>query len=211
MKNNISPEYLSTLVPQPVETATRYNLRDTSNIRQPLTRTQIYYNSFIPSSTRLWNELPVETRATTTFTSFKYQTNKNVKKPPKYYTAGNRFAQIKHTRLRTYCSSLKHHLFSKNIIDDPYFLCGSDETTKHYLLECQHHTAARTEMINRISRFCTPNLNCILLGDTELNYNNNSDIKLALQKFIFDSKCYKSWGLSLSPFCLSPSLSAFLF
>ena len=40
MNNNISPEYLSTLVPQPVETATRYNLRDASNIRQPLTRTQ---------------------------------------------------------------------------------------------------------------------------------------------------------------------------
>ena len=192
MNNNISPEYLSTFVPQPVETATRYNLRDASNIRQPLTRTQLYYNSFIPSSTRLWNELPVETRAANTFTSFKYQINKNVKKPPKYYTVGDRFAQIQHTRLRTSCSSLNHHLFSKNIINDPYCLCGSVETTKHYLLECQRHTAARTEMINKISRFCTPNLNCILLGDTELSYNNNLDIFLAVQKFILDSKRFQS-------------------
>ena len=51
MNNSICPGYLSTLVPQPVETATRYNLRDATNIRQPLTRTQLYYNSFIPSST----------------------------------------------------------------------------------------------------------------------------------------------------------------
>ena len=61
-----------------------------------------------------------------------------------------------------------------------------------YLLECQRHTAVRTEMINRISRFCTPSLNCILLGDTELNYNNNSYIFLAVQKFILDSKRFQS-------------------
>ena len=95
MNNNISPEYLSTFVPQPVESATRYNLRDATNIRQPLTRTQLYYNSFRPSSTRLWNELPVETRAAIKLTSFKYQINKNIKKPPKYYTVGDRFGVSK--------------------------------------------------------------------------------------------------------------------
>ena len=47
-------------------------------------------------------------------------------------------------------------------------------------------------MINKISRFCTPNLNCILLGDTELSYNNNLDIFLAVQKFILDSKRFQS-------------------
>ena len=40
MNNNISPNYLSSLVPQSVETTTHYSLRDATNKRQPLTRTQ---------------------------------------------------------------------------------------------------------------------------------------------------------------------------
>ena len=53
MNNNISPEYLSSLVPQPVENTTRYGLREVSNIRQPFSRAQLYYKSFLPSSIRL--------------------------------------------------------------------------------------------------------------------------------------------------------------
>ena len=186
MNNNISPDCLSSLVPQSVETTTHYSLRDATNIRQPLTRTQLYYNPFIPSSTRLWNDLPVGTRDSNTFTSFKYQINKNLRRPPKYYTVGDGFAQIQHTFLRTYCSSLNQHLSSKNIINDPYCFCGSGETTKNYLLECQSYSAARLEMINRISRYHMPNLNCLLFGDNHLNHNSNSEI------FFCSAKVY-SW------------------
>ena len=138
MSNNISPEYLSSLVPQPIENTTQYGLRDASNIRPPLARTQLYYKSFLLSTIRLWNDLSPETRDA--LTSFKYQMNKNIQKPPRYFTVGFRFAQIQHTRLRTSCSSLNHHLFSKNIINDPYCQCGSVETTKHYLFECQRYS-----------------------------------------------------------------------
>ena len=82
MNNNTSPNYLSSLVPQSVETTTHYSLRDATNIRQPLTRTQLYYNSFIPSSIRLWNYLPSEMRESNTYTNFKYQINKNIRKQP---------------------------------------------------------------------------------------------------------------------------------
>ena len=61
MSNNISPEYLSSLVPQPIENTTHYGLRDASNIRPPLARTQLYYKSFLPSTIRLWNDLSPET------------------------------------------------------------------------------------------------------------------------------------------------------
>ena len=50
---NISPDNLSSLVPQSIETTTHYILRDATNIRQPLTRTQLYYNS---SSIRLFEQ-----------------------------------------------------------------------------------------------------------------------------------------------------------
>ena len=113
MRNNISPEYLSSLVPQLVENTTYYGLRDASNIRLPLARTQLYCKSFLPSTVRLWNDLPPETRDAHTITSFKYQINKNIQKPPRYFSVGDRFAQIQYTRLRTSCSSLNHHLFFK--------------------------------------------------------------------------------------------------
>ena len=185
MSNNISPEYLSSLVPQPVESTTHYGFRDASNIRQPLARTQLYYKSFLPTAIALWNDLSPETRDAHTFTSFKYQIKKNIQKPSRYFTVGDRFAQIQHTRLRTFCSSLNHHLFSKNIINDPNCQCGSVETTKHYILECQRYSQLRQEMLNEISKYCTPSSDCLQFGDDHLNHSCNSDVFLAVQKFIF--------------------------
>ena len=104
----------------------------------------------------------------------------------------DRFAQTQYTRLRTSCSSLNHNLFSKNIVNDPHCLCGTVETTKYYLLECQRFSAARTEMINKISRYCIPSLNSLLFGDDHMNHNSNSEIFLAVQKFGIDSKRFQS-------------------
>ena len=118
MKNNLTPTYLSSLVPETFE-GTIYNLRDAQNIRPILTRTQLYYRSFLPLSIRDWNELPVEARNSTSLASF----NKDNPKIPKYYSAGNRFLQIQHTRLRTGCSSLNQHLSSKNITI--HFMCAA--------------------------------------------------------------------------------------
>ena len=133
MKNNLTPTYLSSLVPETFE-GTIYNLRDAQNIRPILTRTQLYHRSFLPSSIREWNELPVEVRNSTSLASFKFQLNKDNPKIPKYYSAGNRFLQIQHTRLRTGCSSLNQHLYSKNITDNPLCVCGSVESTKHFFI-----------------------------------------------------------------------------
>ena len=99
MSSSISPEYLSSLVPQPIENTTHYGLRDASNIRPPLARTQLYYKSFLPSTIRLWNDISSEMRDALSFTIFKYQINKNIYKPPRYFTVGDRVAQIQHTRL----------------------------------------------------------------------------------------------------------------
>ena len=43
INNNISPEYISSFVPQSVENTTSYGLRDASNIRQSFSRTQLYF------------------------------------------------------------------------------------------------------------------------------------------------------------------------
>ena len=86
MNTGVSPNYLSSLIPA----STTYNLRNANNFKHTLSRTQLYYRSFLPSSIRAWNDLSLEVRQS---------------------KIGNRLSQIQHTRLRTDCSSLNHHLF----------------------------------------------------------------------------------------------------
>ena len=59
--------------------------------------------------------------------------NVNISTPPRYYNTGKRLDQIYHARLRTSCSSLRQHLFSKRITDSPQCVCCSIEDTHHYL------------------------------------------------------------------------------
>ena len=188
MINDLTPTYLTSLVPSTVENTSAYNLRDSHNIRPLLTRTQLYYKSFLPSCIREWNEIPLNIRNSTSLSSFKQQLNKNNNKVPVYYSSGNRLLQIHHTRLRTKCSSLNQHLYSKNIIDDPLCACGSVETTNHFLLECPQYIQARRDMITALSTFCVPSLNSLLYGDTTLNNHQNKLIFLTVQKYISDSK-----------------------
>ena len=139
MDTGVSPNYLSSLIPASVEDSTIYNLRNANNLRYTLTRTQLYYRSFLPSSIRAWNDLALELRQSRSIQSFKYQLAKILKKPPRYYYAGNWLSQIRLTRLRTDCSSLNYNLFSKIIVDIPHCACGAVETTKHYFFECQRY------------------------------------------------------------------------
>ena len=43
---------------------------------------------------------------------------------PSYFYVGSRLDQILHARLRMKCSSLKEHLFLKNIEPSPLCVCG---------------------------------------------------------------------------------------
>ena len=55
MKNTLSPTYLSSLVPQSVNSISRYNLRNTDDFQSVASRTNLFYMSFVPSVVRDWN------------------------------------------------------------------------------------------------------------------------------------------------------------
>ena len=188
MVNDLTPNYLTSLIPATVANTSAYQLRDSENVRPLLTRTQLYYKSFLPSSIRNWNELPLNIRNSSSLTSFKRQLNKDNIKVPIYYSSGNRQLQIYHTRLRTNCSSLNQHLYSKNIIADPSCACGGVESTKHFLLQCPLFNQARIEMLNTLSTVCIPSLNVLLYGDNNLDTHYNKLIFEIVQKYISDSK-----------------------
>ena len=120
MSTNVSPSYLSSLVPQSVDHASGYNSRNSHNLRPIATRTNLSYNSFLPSVIRDWNELPVVVRQLDSVCSFKNYLNRDFTPVPKYYLTGNRKSQILHTRLRTNCSSLNNDLFLKTYLNLHY-------------------------------------------------------------------------------------------
>ena len=108
MINGLSPPYLSSLVPPSVNRASSYNLRNANDIRTVPARTKLYYDSFLPSVIREWNNLPLATRQSDSLNSFKRSLNNRDRFVPKHYYSGNRKLQTLHTRLRTGCSSLNH-------------------------------------------------------------------------------------------------------
>ena len=136
MINGLCPNYLSSLVPPTVGNNTAYSLRNASDYTYIRSNTQLYYNSFLPSVVRDWNELPHTTRNAPSISSFKRSLNSTLIGVPLFYLDGKCIGQIYHSQLRMDCSILNHHLFSKNIIDSPLCICGRPETTKHYLFEC---------------------------------------------------------------------------
>lgn len=58
MTKKLTPHYISNLVPQAFANIHDYNTRNASALPVIRTRTSQYYNSFIPSSVRLWNLQP---------------------------------------------------------------------------------------------------------------------------------------------------------
>ena len=58
MMNGLAPEYLNRLVPPLVQDASRYSLRNSNNLNTLRSNSNLYYNSFVPSTIRLWNYSP---------------------------------------------------------------------------------------------------------------------------------------------------------
>ena len=188
MQNNISPAYLSDLIPAPPQTS--YSLRNNSNTPTIHSRTQIYHSSFLPSTIRDWNSLPAATKNKPTLESFKSALNKNSSKPSPLYNLGSRSSQILHARLRLGCSSLNHDLNRKGIVDSPLCSCGAIETVTHFLLQCPNFTHLRQQFIFNLP--CPPISNNLLYGDEKLSLDQNKLIFDSVQKYIVATKRFIS-------------------
>ena len=71
MTHNLAPLYLSSLVPQSVSNISRYNLRNSNNLQTIDARTTLYYNSFLPSNVRAWNNVNDEVKQSDSFSILK--------------------------------------------------------------------------------------------------------------------------------------------
>ena len=66
--SGITPAYLNQLVPTLVQTQSQYSLRNSNNVLSVHANSTLYYNSFLPSVIWAWNNLPMETRNSTSLT-----------------------------------------------------------------------------------------------------------------------------------------------
>ena len=163
-----------------------YNLRTSDNIQPFRTRTNIFFNSFFPSTIRAWNNLSEEIRNSNTVNSFKNNLHRSRLIPPKFFNAGSRIGQILHARLRMECSTLNAHLYGKNIVPSPSCTCGAFESPYHYFFHCPRYVNIRETYLH--SYLESHNTHELLYGKEPVSAQENEALFLSVQEFIVKSK-----------------------
>ena len=86
--HGIAPNYLSELIPPLILETISYSLRSSDNIRNYRALTNLFLNSFFPSTTRAWNDHPSDMKSAPSAASFKHGIKQDIKEPPEYYNDG---------------------------------------------------------------------------------------------------------------------------
>ena len=193
IKHSLTPEYLCNIFPETVGLMTPYNLRNNNDLTTINARTQIFKNSFIPSSISLWNRLPDDIRNVETIEHFKSRLKRHIFKPfsvPSYYLTGNRRLSLLHARLRNRCSNLNHDLFLNHLrLDSKCDSCGHEkEDVEHYFMQCPFFRNERI-LLFRASRLFHPiSVDAVLFGKDTLTEHENTLLFKHIQTYIKDTK-----------------------
>ncbi len=192
MVNGLCPEYLTSLIPPERGHLVTYNIRNADLLTPLPCRTQLYYKSFLPATTRLWNGLDPDIRGAPTLASFqtRLRLRNFPKQPPKWFEFGSRKTNIIHAKLRNSVSDLNAHLFKFNLVPNQQCMCGETvESTSHYFLHCKRYTAERLSLFQELLPLChVITLKLLLFGDENLNHAENTRVVENVHKFIRESK-----------------------
>ena len=127
--NKEAPDYLDELDPPLMAANVNYNLRNSHNIHVLFKRLSVYHNSYFPCTIQAWNSLDRTTciRNLPTFSSFKLKLQQIFyirRRNPQYYSIGDRFLSVLHSRMRNKYSALNADLYHANLIVNYNCLCG---------------------------------------------------------------------------------------
>ena len=188
MVNHETAQYLIDILPPTKQSLTNHNLRNKHDRVIPTSRTVLYSNSFIPSITRKWNDLPMEIKQCGSLTEFKSKTKSKSNPIPKFFFRGNRKSQIILAQLRMKCSPLKAHLSNMHIIEDKKCDCGNgDETMEHYFNECPRYDHIR-HLLQPFILLTNNNIDLLVNGTTNQNEDTNRRLFEAVSNYIEQSK-----------------------
>ena len=197
---HLLPDYISNIFPKKRTNISIYNTRNSENYSIPKCRLQLYKCSFIPTVVNEWNALSVETRQSDSIRIFKKQlaaifayndcNTAAHKSRPEFYSFGDRYTNIIHTKLRHNCA-LNSDLFRFNIINSPLCSCGKVEDTYHYFFTCTKYSALRNDIFNEIFRIENLNIvntHVLLWGDCSIGTTDNKHLFSLVHRYIKSSK-----------------------
>ena len=165
------PSYLSDLIPDLNSKLNNYNLLNSNNMRTIACRTNLYEKKSVVEE---WNSIPQDIRSLDSLPCFKRYLDINRPYPNELVFIGQRRFQILHTRLRNNCSSLKHHVYLRNVVDSPNCVCGAIETNAHFFFKCPLYETIRNKFIGSISYHeITIDLQTFLFGNDFLTFQKN--------------------------------------
>ena len=183
--HGMTPMYLQELLPN----RSQPFMREASNFRSFKARTCIFNDSFMPSATRLWNNLNRNVKELPTLAQFKGRLNKNKMKTNRLFYYGDRKLSVLHARLRLNCSSLNCHLAKIGVKDSQMCPCGAPvENTFHFLMECPLYIIHRDVMHNVVLKFAPFTTKTLLSGCDNCTYEENCMIFDAVHTYIKDTK-----------------------
>ena len=186
--NGLVPNFLNKYLPPLASSINPYHRRRPSERRPPSAKTEIYKQSFFPSTTILWNSLPIEIQTCSSLSLFKSFLSRNDPLcPPRVYY-GDRFVQITHCRLRIGMSDLNFDLFNRHLLLDKSCRCGyAVESARHFFLYCPLYNNARALTINKLPQDFR-NISTILNGSHKLDIDTNRHIFSNVHNYIASSK-----------------------
>ena len=183
--HGLASNYLSDLLPPIVGQTNNYALRNADHIQNFRSKTNLFSDSFFPSTIKAWNSLPNEAKELSSVLAFKNYLNCNNLQSPYYFHVGSRFGQILHARLRMQCSALNADLYRKKIVESPSCQhCGGFESAYHSFLTCPLYAATRRYLPANLHEY---SLKDLLYGTENGTSHENETLFLKVQDFL--TKC----------------------
>jgi hypothetical protein len=158
-----------------------------------------FSNSFFPFFSEMWSKLDKSLREEVDLNVFKTNLKPSFKpKRHKHFNFGSKTGNTLLCRLRLGRSFLKAHSFAINLSDSDKCLCGSIESTSHYLLDCVQFVDQRKCMYEAVVKIL-PNFATqtksrkveILLRGINLNQDNpdsrNRQLAFISQNYILNT------------------------
>ena len=108
---------------------------------------------------------------------------------PAYVLQGNRKLSILHARLRNNCRELNGDLYPNHLRNDSICACGnSNESSLHFLLECERFGNQRILMFRETKPFHPLSVNYLLFGKSNLSNDENTLLFQAVHRYIKNTK-----------------------
>ena len=176
MKNNTTPLYLSTLLTNQKSARRTQETRQKHTFIIPKCKNKAYYlKSFLPSTIKLWNNLPKNLICLSDLDLFKHELIKlaNTSSPNKSLLSFNSDGHIHILRMRLGLSGLNSHRKKFHFI--PHSTCdycqSPREDINHYFLHCTGHAAHRGDMLGQMG-LLLPQHNHLFVNLTKKSHQN---------------------------------------